>query len=124
MTDKEFKRLTRSQLIDIIYQLQLNEEKLMDENKKLKEALEDKRIRIEKAGSIAEAAIEINNVMQAAQNAADQYLKEIECMYEEMHKEVEEERQRIVKRTQEKAAAIIEQTKRACQQKELNDGKK
>ena len=124
MTDKEFKRLTRSQLIDIIYQLQLNEEKLMDENKKLKEALEDKRIRIEKAGSIAEAAIEINNVMQAAQNAADQYLKEIECMYEEMHKEVEEERQRIVKRTQEKAAAIIEQTKRACQQKEFDDGKK
>ena len=124
MTDKEFKRLNRSQLIDIIYQLQLNEEKLMDENKKLKEALEDKRIRMEKAGSIAEAAIEINNVMQAAQSAADQYLKEIECMYEEMHKEVEEERQRIVKRTQEKAAAIIAQTKRACQQKELDDGKK
>ena len=124
MTDKEFKRLSRSQLIDIIYQLQLNEEKLLEENKKLKESLEDKRIRMEKAGSIAEAAIEINNVMQAAQSAADQYLKEIECMYEEMRKEVEEERQRIVKRTQEKAAAIITQTKRLCQYQEHDDRKK
>ncbi len=112
MTDKEFKRLSRSQLIDIIYQLQLKEEELIEENKKLKEALEDKRIRMEKAGNIAEAAIGINDVIQSAQNAAEQYLKEIELMYEEMHKEVEKERQSIVKRTQEEAAAIIAHTKR------------
>ena len=32
MTDKEFKRLSRSQLIDIIYLLQLKQEELTAEN--------------------------------------------------------------------------------------------
>ena len=108
MTDKEFKRLSRSQLIEIIYQLQLQEEELKEENQRLKEALEDKRIRIDQAGSIAEAAIAVNEVIQAAQNAADQYLKEIELMRDE----VEKERQRILNRTQVEAAAIIAHTKR------------
>ena len=121
MTDKEFKRLNRSQLIDIIYQLQLKEEELIAENKQLKEALEDKRIRMENAGSIAEAAIEINNVIQAAQSAADQYLKEIELRYEEMYKNVEVERQNIVKRTQEEAAAIIANAKRLHQHQEADN---
>ena len=45
MTDKEFKKLNRSQLIDIIYELQLKQEELTAENKKLSEELADKRIR-------------------------------------------------------------------------------
>jgi len=80
MTDREFKRLSRAQLIEIIYQLQLKEEELTAENRKLKEQLEDKRIRIHQAGNIAEAALEIHNVMHAAQNAAEQYLEEIRIM--------------------------------------------
>lgn len=118
MTDKEFKRLSRSQLIEIIYQLQLREDELMAENHKLKEALEDKRLRIEQAGSIAEAAIAVNDVIQSAQNAAEQYLKEIELM----HEEVEKERERIVKRTQDEAAAIIAHTKRIYQYQEPDNG--
>lgn len=77
MTDKEFKRLSRAQLIEIIYQLQLKEEELTAENTNLQEELADKRLRLEKAGSIAEAALEVNKVMQAVQGAADQYLEEI-----------------------------------------------
>ena len=53
MTDKEFKRLSRSQLIEIIYQLQLKEEEMIAENQKLKADLEDKRIRMQEAGNIA-----------------------------------------------------------------------
>ena len=70
MTDKEFKRLSRSQLIDIIYQLQLKQNKLTADNEKLSKALADKRLRVSKAGNIAEAALEIHNVMQVAQDAA------------------------------------------------------
>ena len=99
MTDKEFKRLSRSQLIEIIYQLQLQEEELKEENQRLREALEDKRLRIDRAGSIAEAAIAVNEVIQAAQNAANQYLKENELMREEVAKE----HQRILDRAQEQS---------------------
>ena len=83
MTDKEFKRLSRAQLIDIIYQLQLKEEELLAENQKLKDELTDKRIKLSQAGNIAEAALAINDVMQAAQRAADQYLEEIRKMHAE-----------------------------------------
>lgn len=83
MTDKEFKRLSRSQLIEIIYQFQIKVEELTQENQDLKTALEDKRLRITQAGNIAEAALEVNNVMQAAQNAAQQYLDEIRALYSE-----------------------------------------
>ena len=100
MTDKEFKRLNRSQLIDIIYQFQLKQDELMAENEKLSKALADKRIRIEKAGNVAEAALEIHNVMQAAQDAADHYL-------EEMKLRVYSERQEILKKASDRAAEII-----------------
>lgn len=83
MTDKEFKRLNRSQLIEIIYRFQLKVEELTQENQSLKTALEDKRLRINQAGNIAEAALAVNNVMQAAQDAAQQYLDEIRSLYAE-----------------------------------------
>lgn len=100
MTDKEFKRLSRSQLIEIIYQLQIKLEEVTTDNEQLKQALEDKRIRVDETGNIAEAALGIYNVMQAAQNAADHYLEEIQLR-------VNEERQRILQEAEEEAAAII-----------------
>ena len=80
MTDKEFKRLNRSQLIEIIYQFQIKVEELTESNRNLQAALDDKRLRIDQAGNIAQAALEMNNVMQAAQNAAQQYLDEIRAL--------------------------------------------
>ena len=104
MTDKEFKRLSRSQLIDIIYQLQLKQEELVAENEKLSAELADKRIRISKAGNIAEAAIEIHNVMQAAQDAAEHYLSEVRLR-------IDEKQAQLIKEAEDKAAAIIEEAK-------------
>ena len=101
MTDREFKRLSRAQLIDIIYQLQLKQEELTADNEKLSEELADKRLRVSKAGNIAEAALEIHNVMQAAQAAAEHYS-------EEMRIRADQEYQRLLKDAQEKAAEIIE----------------
>lgn len=107
MTDKEFKRLNRSQLIDIIYQLQVKQKELEDENLKLKEELADKRIRMSQAGNIAEAALAIHNVMQAAQDAAAQYLEEIRIM----RIETEEKCQRLLEKAQKDADSIVAQAK-------------
>ena len=101
MTDKEFNRLSRSQLIDIIYELQLKQEELAAENERLSGALADKRLRLSKAGNIAEAALEIHNVMQAAQDAAAHYL-------EEMQIQTESQCEQILKEARSRAAAIIE----------------
>lgn len=107
MTDREFKRLSRAQLIDIIYQLQLKQEELTADNQRLAKALADKRIRVNKAGNIAEAALEIHNVMQAAQDAAAQYLEEIRLMRIEAEKEC----QRLLENAQQQADAIVSQAK-------------
>lgn len=103
MTDKEFKRLSRSQLIEIIYQFQIKVEELTQENQDLQAALEDKRLRITQAGNIAEAALSVNNVMQSAQNAAQQYLDEIRAL----HSETEETCRAIRKDAVAEADAII-----------------
>ena len=103
MTDKEFKRLSRSQLIDIIYQLQVKQKELEDENRKLKAEVGDKRIRLREAGNIAEAALAMHNVMQSAQDAANQYLEEIRAM----KKETAENCNRILEKAKQEAAAIV-----------------
>lgn len=105
MTDKEFKRLSRSQLIEIIYQLQLKEEELIADNERLSKALAEKRLRLKKAGNIAEAALEVHNVMQAAQDAADHYLEEIRLRGKS-------ERQKILKDAKKEAASIVAKAKK------------
>ena len=103
MTDKEFKRLSRSQLIDIIYQFQLQVDRLTEENQELERKLSDKRLRLSNAGNIADAALEINDCFRNAQNAAEQYLSEIKLIREE----TEADRQRILAQAHTEAQAII-----------------
>ena len=108
MTDKEFKRLTRAQLIDVIYQLQLQIDGLTEQNRELEQELADKRLRLSNAGNIADAALEINDCFRSAQNAAEQYLNEIKAIREE----TEAERQKILSQAQTEAEMIIENAKK------------
>ncbi|MBR0447654.1 MAG: hypothetical protein IIX28_04225 [Clostridia bacterium] len=109
MTDKEFKRLSRAQLIEIIYQLQLQIDTLNEEKQSLESELADKRLRLSSAGNIADAALEINDCFRSAQNAAEQYLNEIKAIRED----TEAERERILTQAQAEAAAILADAGRA-----------
>lgn len=86
MVSKELKKLSRRELVDIIYQLKKNEQQKQEELAALEEALQDKRIRISVAGSIAEAATDITQIFSAAQTTADLYLHEIASMKEDTEK--------------------------------------
>ena len=108
MTDKEFKRLSRAQLIDIIYQFQLQVDKLTEQNRELEQELADKRIRLQNAGNIAVAALEINNCFRDAQNAAEQYLNEIKTLRDE----TEAERQKILAQAKAEAEEIVANAKK------------
>ena len=83
MLDKELKKLSRRELEDIIYQLKKNEKQMQEEIASLQNALTDKRVRLSEAGSVAEAALSVTNVFEAAQKSADIYLHEIACMRDE-----------------------------------------
>ena len=92
MITKELKKLSRRELVDIIYQMKKNEQQMQEEIAALQQAIEDKRIRLSVAGSIADAAADITQIFSAAQMTADLYLHEIACM----KAETEEECQKIL----------------------------
>ena len=87
MNSKELKRLSRRELVEIIYQLKKNEQEMQEEIEALKNELQDKHIRIATSGSIADAAVSISNLFSTAQTTADLYLQEITYMKEKTEKE-------------------------------------
>lgn len=77
MTDKELQRLRRSELLEILLAQQKQIDSLKKELADANEQLAERKIVIEKSGSIAEAALKLNGIFEAAQRAADQYLYSI-----------------------------------------------
>lgn len=77
MTEKELKKLGRRELIEILYEVQKQNDEKSEHIKKLQTELEDKTLRMDETGSIAEAAIKVNKVFEMAQASADQYLTSI-----------------------------------------------
>lgn len=110
MTDRELKHLSRAELIDIIYELQKQSEAAEEQNRALTAALSDREIRISNAGSIAEAAVGINKVFEAAQAAADQYLQSLKTANAGLAGKLsaaEQQSREIVDKAQRQAAGII-----------------
>ena len=103
MINNELKKLSRRELVDIIYKLKMNEQKMQEEIASLEEALEEKRIKMSKAGSIAEVAVSVTDLLSTAQSTADLYLHEIEHMKAETEKEC----RRKLEEADEKAAKAI-----------------
>ena len=71
------RKLNRYQLLELIL---IQSEQIEDLEKQLENArkeLREQRICVKNAGSIAEAAMELSGVFEAAQQAADLYLKSI-----------------------------------------------
>lgn len=83
MTDKELRKLRRSDLLEMLIEVEKRNEILISENQELRQQLEAKEIKLSQAGSIAEAAMCLNGVFEAAQKAADQYLENIQRMDQE-----------------------------------------
>lgn len=80
MTDKELKKLNRAELLELLIAQMKENKSLKDELQSAKAALEDRDIAIDKAGSIAEASLQINGVFRAAEAAAAQYLDNIRSL--------------------------------------------
>lgn len=77
MTDKEFRRLRRSALIEIIYEYQCREKEMLAEIESLQEKLNAREIKISEAGSIAEAVVKLNELFETAQKTADDYVAQV-----------------------------------------------
>lgn len=110
MTDKELKHLSRSELIDIIYELQKQTQLAEEQARTAKAALNERALHIENAGSIAEAALQLNHVFETAQAAADQYLASIHSANADMEKKLADsdaQAQSIVQQAEQQAAVTV-----------------
>lgn len=111
MTDKEFRKLSRGELVDIIFELQKEQEALKRENEALRARLEDRSICLSESGSIAEAALRLNGVFDAAQKAADQYLAQIQAD----NAELEQKCTAALAQAQKQADAMLSQARREAE---------
>ena len=82
MTDKELRKLNRSQLIELLLAESEEIDLLRKQLAETEEKLADKEIQIREAGSIAEASLKLNRIFEDAQAAADQYLANIRMRQE------------------------------------------
>jgi hypothetical protein len=78
MTDKDLRRLSRGELLEMLIAQAAENDQLKNRLEQAEAQLRNRRIAIDKAGSLAEAALSLNGVFQAAEAAAQQYLENIE----------------------------------------------
>ena len=78
MNKKELRKLKRTDLFEIMLAQSEEIDRLRAELATLKKQLEDKRILLEKSGTLAEASLALTNIFEEAQKAADLYLYNIE----------------------------------------------
>ena len=111
MTDAELRKLKRTDLLEMLVEQGKENEALKAKVAELEAKLSDREIRIEEAGTLAQAAFEMNGVLEAAQAAANQYLDNIKMLNERQEsicarKETE---------TKDKCAAMEQATKERCE---------
>ncbi len=83
MTERELRKMSRTELLELLLNERRENEVLREKLKKALTALSDRQIALTEAGSIAEAALRINRVFEAAQAAADQYLENVRRLTED-----------------------------------------
>lgn len=96
MTDKQLRKLSRMELLEILLDQRKKIDELEKELEEKNELLESRRIKIKESGSIAEASLALTKVFEEAQKAADLYLENIKRRasgepVEELFEEFEEE---------------------------------
>lgn len=113
MTDKELRRLNRGELLKMLLAETEENEALRQKLAQREKELSDRRISLDECGSIAQAALSLNGVFEAAQSAAEQYLENVRQMTDRqdeickrMQDEAEEKARRILNEAREESEKI------------------
>ena len=94
MNEKELKRLSRRDLLEIMLAQTTRISELEKENKQLRKDLNDKKISISESGSLAEAAIKVVKIFEDADKAIELVKANIEA---QANKEIEQRKKKEYK---------------------------
>lgn len=125
MTGKELRKLGRPQLLELLVAQGKELEGLKERLAKAEEQLEERRLAIDEAGSIAEASLTLSGVFEAAEQAAALYMeniKELSSRQEKICAEREAKKQKeaeeILKKAQRGADVILNSAREECRRLE------
>ena len=107
MTDKELKKLRRVELLELLLDQAIEMERLQKQLEQAQEALACRQLQMKEAGSMADAALRLNDIFSSADRAAQDYLDSIRAM--------QEREQELLKQTEEKCRAMEEETRIKCE---------
>lgn len=82
MDAKEYKKMNRRELLELLIDEVKRNSMLEKENESLKKQLADRLILSDRAGSIAEAALQLNRIFEAADAAAKDYVENVRRLSE------------------------------------------
>lgn len=130
MTDKQLRKLSRRDLLEILLEQSREVSELRRELEEAQAQLESRKIVISESGSIAEAALKLNKVFEAAQEAANHYLDNMSIPPEmrntvsldakfsadDILRKAELERQTMLENTRRECEAMLNQARLECQQ--------
>lgn len=85
MTEQELRKLSRGELLELLLAECRENERLRSQLAEAARRLQDRRIQIDRAGSIAQAALQLNGVFEAAQRAANQYVENVRRLADETY---------------------------------------
>lgn len=107
MTDKEIRKLGRPELLELLIEQTRRKEELEQQVTDLQAQLKSRDIRLSQAGSIAEASLQVSRVFEEAQQAADQYLQNIQRLEREQQAATDQ----ILGEARKQAEAIVSQAR-------------
>lgn len=123
MTDRELKKLSRTDLLELLISESRENEQLRARLDQAEQQLQSRAIAVEKAGSLAEASIQLSGVFQAAQDSAAMYLENIQALsshQEEICAQLEDESRREAEcrlaEADRKCREMEAETQRKCQE--------
>lgn len=112
MTERELRKLRRSDLLEMLLEQSRELEQLRTQLAQTQERLDNRDIAIQNAGSLAEASLQLSGVFEAAEQACEKYLYNIRFLSENQ----EEACARIELETLEKCARMEEEAANKCDQ--------
>jgi hypothetical protein len=78
MTDQKLKKLNRKELLELMLEQQREIDRLKDQLSAAEDKLAQREICMQQSGTMAEAALKLNQVFQQADAAAQQYLASVQ----------------------------------------------
>ena len=116
MMEKDLKKLSRADLLEMLIEQSTEVQALRERLAAAESALQKKELTIERAGSIAEASLQLNGIFEAAQAACEQYTENIRLLSQRQNDVCAQ----MERDARERTSALLSETMRNCEKMETD----